>query len=107
MDIKWIRKNAPKVQGKQEYIEYLETGKKLSPVKAIKAQCFSCMCSYLDGKVDCEISDCALYPFMPYRDNKEKVKRARSEKQIEHDRKLAVLRSGTHSSMKTKHDEAA
>jgi hypothetical protein len=31
---------------------------------------------------------------MPYRKDAEKVKRARSEKQIEHDRNLSLLRSG-------------
>jgi len=27
---------------------------------------------YVDGKVDCRISDCTLYPFMPYKENREK-----------------------------------
>jgi len=35
---------------------------------------------------------------MPYRKNKEK--RERTEKQVEHDRKLAVLRSTANSSMR-------
>ena len=95
----WIRKNGKSAQGKNEYLEYLKNGQKLSPIKAIKANCYQCMNSYLDGKIDCEIPDCPLYPFMPYRKGVEKVKRARSEKQMEHDRNLSLLRSGAKKTM--------
>lgn len=59
------------------------------------------MNTYLDGKNDCEIPGCPLYPFMPYRKDKAKATRVRSEKQIEHDRKLSILRSGTNKTMNT------
>jgi hypothetical protein len=94
-----VTKHGMKAQRKREYIEYLETGKKLSPMKAIKAQCYQCTDAYMDTKIDCEIKECPLYPYMPYRENKEAVKRKRSEKQIENDRKLALFRSGTNKTM--------
>jgi len=53
------------------------------------------MNSYVDGKNDCEISDCPLYPYMPYRKDKIKSKRILTEKQKESLRKLISLRSGT------------
>lgn len=85
-------------KGKRHMISYLE-GKRLSPSQAILANCYQCLGFYIDGKQDCEIPDCPLYPFMPYRKGVEKVKRARSEKQIEHDRKLSILRSGAKKTM--------
>jgi hypothetical protein len=32
--------------------------------KAIKLKCLDCMC---DQKIDCEIPDCSLYPFKPFK----------------------------------------
>lgn len=34
---------------------------------AILLQCHHCCGYYSDGKVDCEVVRCPLYPFMPYR----------------------------------------
>ena len=98
-DLEWIKQYGKTAQGKTEYLEYLGSGKKLSPARAIKATCYQCMNSYVDGKNDCGIPDCPLYPFMPYRRDKVSVKRERSEKQLEHDRKLAILGSGAHKTM--------
>ena len=36
-------------------------------VLAMQYQCHMCMGHYADGKVDCEVVDCSLYPWMPYR----------------------------------------
>jgi hypothetical protein len=94
-EILWIKKHGIKAQGKKEYIEYLETDKKLPPRKAILANCYQCMNSYLDGRVDCEIMDCPLYSYMPYRRGMEKMKKVLSEKQQESVQKLAILRSAT------------
>jgi hypothetical protein len=98
-DIAWIRKHGKTAKGKNEYLSYLEHSTKLPPKQAILAQCYQCLGCYADGKVDCEIPDCPLYPYMPYRKGVEKVKRERSEKQIEHVRRLALLRSGAHKTM--------
>jgi hypothetical protein len=94
-DIAWIRKHGKTAKGKNEYLSYLEHSTKLPPKQAILAQCYQCLGCYADGKVDCEIPDCPLYPYMPYRKGVEKVKRVMSEKQQESLRKLVSLRSGT------------
>lgn len=31
-------------------------------------QCHDCMGEFSDGKIDCEMVDCPIYPFMPYRE---------------------------------------
>jgi hypothetical protein len=95
----WIRENGTTAQGKKEYVKYLKSGQKLSPKQAILANCYQCLGFYVDGRHDCEIPDCPLYPFMPYRKDKVKAERARSEKQMEHDRKLSLLRSGIKKTM--------
>ena len=43
-----------------------QLGKKLSLKQAILAKCADCLCNYADGKIDCKIPECPLYPFMPY-----------------------------------------
>jgi len=42
-------------------------GEKLTRGQAILAKCSECMCDYVDGRVDCRVNKCPLYPFMPYR----------------------------------------
>jgi hypothetical protein len=37
---------------------------------AMKAKCWDCMGGYADGRYDCEITDCGLYEFMPYKGKK-------------------------------------
>jgi hypothetical protein len=59
-----------KARGNKELKKYLY-GDRLTQRQAIIAKCFDCMGQYIDGKIDCLILDCPLYPFMPYR-NKEK-----------------------------------
>ena len=53
-------------KGKNELIKHL-TGKRLTRGQAILAKCYDCMGGFNDGKQDCEITECSLYPFMPYR----------------------------------------
>ena len=36
-------------------------------LNALRAKCHNCMCSYGDGKIDCENVRCSLYRWMPYR----------------------------------------
>lgn len=40
---------------------------KPSRAKAVEHKCRQCMGEYADGKLDCEITHCALYHWMPYR----------------------------------------
>jgi hypothetical protein len=51
-------------------LDRVEHGAKLTPRRAIVAMCASCMCRcYADGRVDCRICKCPLYPYVPYRDS--------------------------------------
>ena len=93
-----INQFGKKAVGRRELIEYLN-GKEISRKAAIVAKRYDCCGFYDSGRIDCEIPDCSLYPHMPYRKEKNKTKRVRSEKQIEHDRKLSVLRSGANKNM--------
>ena len=43
-----------------------ENGEKLTLKQSILAKCCECMGKYVDGKMDCGISECPLYPFMRY-----------------------------------------
>ena len=51
--------------GRTDYKHFTE-GKRLTLLQAIRAKCYECMAGYDDGKYDCIVSDCPLYPFMPY-----------------------------------------
>jgi len=42
-------------------------GHRLTQRQAILAKCGDCMGGYTDGRQDCEIPGCPLYPFQPYR----------------------------------------
>lgn len=44
-------------------------GKKGKPSRAaaMKAKCHDCMGAYQEGKEDCGVTKCSLYPWMPYR----------------------------------------
>ena len=104
-NLKWIKKHGKAVQGKREYIDYLE-GKRLSPVKAIRAAHYNC--TLFDGRRDCEVVSCPLYLFQPFRKDKEQqAKRPRSAKQIEAGRKLSLLRSTARSSTRDKQSNAS
>jgi hypothetical protein len=54
--------------GRQEYLKNLNGGK-MTYKQACTAKCYDCMNQYTDGKVNCEITGCPLYQFMPYREN--------------------------------------
>ena len=101
-NIKKYGKDSP---GKKYLLKYSE-GQILTMKQAIVAHCFLCCGYYADGKNDCLIPSCSLYPFMPYRAEKKKVKKERSEKQVEAGRKLGFLRSTAHRNYEKKQDEA-
>ena len=67
-----IKKHGKTAQGKKEFIKHLEGGR-LTLRQAVNAHCYDCMGMYGDGKVDCNMSRCALHPFMAY--NKGKTNR--------------------------------
>ena len=53
-------------QGKNQLKKHLD-GKTLTRGQALLAKCYECMSGYVDGRVDCEIPDCPLYQYMPYK----------------------------------------
>jgi hypothetical protein len=59
-------KSSPRVIGRKEYLKYLQS-KKITRDEAIAAQCYVCMGYYRDGREDCKIETCPLYPFSPSR----------------------------------------
>jgi hypothetical protein len=60
-------------KGRAELIKH-RSGKKLSYKQAVLAKCNECCGFYADGKLDCQIPDCPLYGFMPYRTTNKKIK---------------------------------
>lgn len=56
----------PAFRGKKELIKHLNK-ERLTLRQATLAYCYSCAGYYLDGRKDCEVSDCPLRPFMPYK----------------------------------------
>jgi len=54
-----------KARGIKELNKHLSGGK-LSLKQAILAKCADCLGLYGDGKDDCAMTDCPLYPFMSY-----------------------------------------
>ena len=69
------------IKGQRDYEKFL-LYVKLSPIKAIRAQCF--ICNGADkGGVDCKGKSCPLYRYMPYRhDRIKKQKRILPENEI-------------------------
>lgn len=61
-------KKLPAIRGRDELIQYLRGGR-ITHKQAVLAKCYECMGYCADGKVDCEIADCPLYLFNPYRNH--------------------------------------
>jgi len=68
MKIEAIKKSMP-LSGRKHLLAHME-GKRLSFKQAILAKCFECMNGFIDGKQDCGIHDCPLYPWMPFSSRK-------------------------------------
>ena len=64
MRIETIKKSMPLV-GQKHLLAHMD-GKRLSFKQGIQAKCYECMNGFIDGKADCRIHDCPLYPWMPY-----------------------------------------
>lgn len=52
--------------GFNEYVKFVKN-KKITEKEAILAMCYYCNFGYNDGIEDCLITNCPLYPFMPYK----------------------------------------
>ena len=51
--------------GRTQYLRFLK-GEKLTYKEAVLAKCYDCDGGHSDGRYDCEVPSCSLYPFMPY-----------------------------------------
>ena len=60
-----IISNGVLAQGKRQLKEHLH-GKKQTRKNAMLAKCYECMGYYADGKSDCEMQECPMYPYNPY-----------------------------------------
>jgi hypothetical protein len=69
--IKNIRQHGKTARGKNELLKHL-SGQRLTLKQAVYAKCYDCAGFYCDGKVDCKIPHCSLFPFQPYNANREK-----------------------------------
>lgn len=56
---------SPLAKGKKELLGYMH-GKAISRSQSMAAKCFECMNGYVDGRNDCAVHDCPLYPWMPF-----------------------------------------
>ena len=84
-----IKRHGKTAKGKKELIKHLEGGR-LTPKQAIQAKCFDCACYYADGRNDCRMTKCSLYPFMTF--NQDKSKRTSRTMSDEHKAKLRAAR---------------
>lgn len=56
----------PLCKGRKQLIAHLK-GNRNTPRGAMAAKCYECMGGYVDGKVDCRVHACPLYPYMPFK----------------------------------------
>jgi hypothetical protein len=61
-----VKKHGISSKGRTNLIKHLE-GKRLTQRQAILANCCECMGYYADGRKDCSMPKCPLYPFYPYK----------------------------------------
>ena len=64
--IEQVKKHGISSSGKTNLLKYLE-GKRLTQRQAILAKCCECMGYFADGRTDCAMPDCTLYPYYPYK----------------------------------------
>ena len=60
-------KDTPASKGKTNLVKHWK-GERLTQRQAILAKCCDCMCYHVDGRLDCKMPHCSLYPWMPYRE---------------------------------------
>lgn len=57
-----------RARGIKELDKYQIDGERLTLRQAVLATCAECMGRYADGRLDCKIPECPLYPWMVYSD---------------------------------------
>lgn len=61
-------KSWPQSGGRQRYLAYLN-GADIGRSAAMEAKCAECCGGYADGRNDCRVTTCPMYPWMPYRES--------------------------------------
>ena len=56
----------PNTRGKTLYEKYKQD-ERLTRRESIIAKCYECSNGYIDGRKDCGITSCPLYPYAPYK----------------------------------------
>ncbi len=69
--IESIKRNGLRARGKMELLKHLE-GCRLTFKQAIHGKCYDCMGFFQDGRIDCDLARCPLYPFMIFNPKKRK-----------------------------------
>ena len=72
--IKEVEEHWTSSSGKTKYLKLLNN-EHISRNDAIEAKCADCNSGYVDGREDCKVTLCPLYPFMPYNKNKVKTRK--------------------------------
>ena len=90
--LKTIEKYGMKAQGKKELMKYLY-GERTTQRGMILAKCYDCMGFYSDGRVDCLMPTCPLYPLMPYHKG-EKYSKGKTSGKILTEEHKAKMRAG-------------
>lgn len=75
--------------GRSEYLRFLR-GERISILAAVKAKCFDCCAYFEDGREDCGVEDCPLYPWMAYG----KARRERPKRELSEAQKANLERNG-------------
>lgn len=65
--IEMIEKHGLTTTGKNCILKYLDGGK-LTRKEAMSGKCFDCMGYFVDGRQDCGVKDCTLFPYRPFKD---------------------------------------
>ncbi len=79
---KEVEEKGSAFQGKSELLKHLNR-EEITKSQAIKAKCYDCMGYYGDGKQDCKVERCPLYPWVPYKEGGVRKSRILSEEQKE------------------------
>ena len=66
-----IEQHGGGMRGRKELLKHLD-GERLTMKQAILAKCYGCMGYFSDGRQDCKIDECPLYPFMPFREGEKR-----------------------------------
>jgi len=86
----------PVAKGKAELLRHLK-GEDLTLKQMVLAKCYDCMVGFTDGKLDCKVADCPIYPMMSYREEGVRKRHGRTmteEQRVAASERLRLARLG-------------